>query len=199
MEPVYLIAPITSLAVVSAFVYRRVYRRQLEDRAAEESVVDMLTQQWGAAFRLVPNERLRAFWKGQLYEGPAVAEYHNHLDDPVVARFLKPEVVNGKVCYRKVQIHLALTTHDRLVVGRNKQRGAGDQEVTPHSEWLPGSEVYFAYDLGLAPGRPVPMENGYRGRTYFCMLGATEGSRLPMWIPEEAAAAISAWRVPPRT
>ena len=199
MEPVYLIAPIASIAVVGALVYRRAHRRELEDRAAEESVMVMLTEQWGAAFRLAPNELLRAFWRGQLYEGPATPEFENDLEDPVLARFIKPEVVNGKVRYRKVQIHLALTTHDRLVIGRSGQRGPNDREVTPHSEWLPGSEVYFAYDLGLAPGHPVPMENGYRGRTYFFMLGTTVGSRLPMWIPEEAAAAISAWRVAPPT
>jgi len=198
MEPVYLIAPMASIAVVSALVYRRAHRRQLEDRAAEESFMVMLTEQWGAAFRLAPNEHVRAFWRGQLYEGPATPEYDKSLD-PLYGRFIKPEVVDGKIRYRNVQIHLALTTHDRLVIGRSGQRGDGDQEVTPHSEWLPGSEVYFAYDLGLVPGQPVPMENGYRGRTYFFMLGAAEGTRLPMWIPEEAAAAISAWRVPPQT
>jgi len=198
MEPVYLIAPLTTIAVVGALVYRRVHRRHLEDLAAEESVIVALTEKWGAAFRLAPNERLRAFWRGQLYEGPATPEYDKSLD-PLYARFIKPDVIDGKVRYRKVQIHLALTTHDRLVVGRSGQRGAGDLEVTPHSEWLPGSEIYFAYDLGLVPGCEVPMENGYRGRTYFCMLGSKEGTRLPMWIPEEAAAAISAWRVPPQS
>ena len=197
MESVYLIAPI---AIVGAFVSHRVYQRRqqdLQDRAEADWVSIVLTAQWGAAFRLAANERLRTFWKGQLYEGPAIPEYHDRFEDPVLARYRKPEVIHGKIRYRKVQIHLALTTHDRLVVGRSGQRGPGDQEVTPHSEWTPGGEIYFAYDLGLKIGRPVPMENGYRGRTYFCLLGSAVGARLPMWIPEEAAAAISAWRVPP--
>ena len=197
MEPVYLIAPIVPIGIAGAFVYRWVYQRRLEeDRAAEEGVAIMLTEQWGAAFRLEPNERLRAFWRGQLYEGPATPEYAKSPEDSTAAQFIEPETA---VCYPAVQIHLALTTHDRLVVGRSGQRGADDLEVTPHSEWLPGSAIYFAYDLGLTPGRPVLMENGYRGRTYFCMLGNTPGTRLPMWIPEEAAAAISAWRVPLQT
>jgi hypothetical protein len=197
MEPVYLIAPIVPIGIAGALVYRWVYQRRLEeDRVAEEGMAIMLTEQWGAAFRLEPNERLRMCWRGQLYEGPATPEYDKSLEDPMAGRFIKPEMA---VLYRKVQVHLALTTHDRLVVGRSGQRGADDLEVTPHSEWLPGSAIYFAYDLGLTPGRPVLMENGYRGRTYFCMLGNTPGIRLPMWIPEEAAAAISAWRVPLQT
>src|SRR5262245_54945634 len=98
MEPVYLIAPIVPIGIAGAFVYRWVNQRRLEEeRVAEEGVAIMLTEQWGAAFRLEPNERLRVFWRGQLYEGPATPEYDKSLEDPMAGRFTNPEVVGGNV------------------------------------------------------------------------------------------------------
>jgi hypothetical protein len=170
----------------------------MKQRVAAVGSEVVLTEQWGAAFRLAPGELLRTFWMGQLYDGPAIPEYHDSIGDKA-GRFAKQAasaLVGTKVRYLKVQIYLALTTQGRLVVGRNAQAGADDHDVTPHSEWVPGSQVYFAQDLQLVPGDSPAMENGYRGRVHFLMFGTEPGARLPVWIPEDAAAAIATWRVP---
>jgi hypothetical protein len=193
MEPVYVIAP---TAVVSALVCSVVYTRHMRKRVAPGGVEYVLTEKWRAAFRLAPNEWLHTFWKGQIYDGPVIPEYHNEADDTAGRLTEHAAAVAGvKLRPRKAQIYLAMTTQNRIVVGCSKQRGPDDHEVTPHSEWGPGSPVFFARDLKVPPGNPPLMENGYRGRPYFVMFGTGPGVRLPMWVPADAAAAIATWRV----
>jgi hypothetical protein len=188
MEPYYLIAPI---AILGAIGYSIWAARRIKQRVATAGIEAVLTEQWGASFRLAPGEQLRDFHMGQLYEGPAIPE----LADSTAAkagRFVKSIV--GGITYHHVQVYVGLTTHGRLVVGRNGQHGSDDHGVRPHSEWIPGGPIVFANELGLDPGPSPKMDNGYRGRMVFVMFGTVPGARLPVWLDERAAGAIATWR-----
>jgi hypothetical protein len=188
VEPYYLIAPVAILLGIGYSIFAS---RSMKKRIAAVGNEAVMTEQWGAAFRLAPGEQLRDFHMGQLYDGPAIPEYHDTTGDKA-GRFVKSVVTGAR--YNKVQVYVGITTHGRLVVGRNGQRGSDDHDVTPHSEYLPGGPVVFANDIGIQPGPAPSMDNGYRGTVVFVMFGTTPGARLPVWLDERAAAAIATWR-----
>lgn len=198
MNAMYLVAPI---AIIGAVAYSLIMARKIRARVASVGAEQVLTEQYGAHFRLAPGELLRTLWMGQLYNGPAVPEFHDTLGDKAgrVGKQVGLALVGVKVRYMAIQVYASLTTMNRLVIALSGQGGKDDLSVSPHSEWVPGQQpgVYFAPDLGIDPGDAPAFDNGYRGGVGFVQFGYQPGQRLPVWLPADGAQAIAAWRASP--
>jgi|GEM_PF-3144633 len=194
MYALYLVAPI---AVIGALVYSRVMSKRMREHVAKVGPDQVLTESYGAHFRLLPGELLRAMWMGQLYVGPAVPEFHDSFGDKAgrVAKQAGLALVGVKVRYVAVQVYVAMTTQGRVVIARSGREGKDDLSVSAYRELVPGQQgIYFAPELGLEPGDAPGFDNGYRGPLSFVMFGHEPGARLPVWLPADGAQALGQWR-----
>jgi hypothetical protein len=194
INPMFLIMPVLMIgSLVYCFIAWRIGKSRIE----REGIEPMLTKQYGEAFDLSPDELLREIWMGTLYSGVAVPEFHDTTGDKA-GRFAKQAavaLVGVKLTYHDVVVHVAITTQNRVVVGRSAQHGSDDFDVTPHSEWEKGSKVLFRSDMPMEVGAPPnAFMSGVKGGSDFVMFGDEPGERLPAWMPKDCVDALRQWR-----